>query len=172
MLFVRCELKKQKWPRVHHHRVEADILGDDEFGTWLFSSRANVATRHDGTSAALGHDVLTLLPHEAWWVAAWVFESSGELNKLWVDVATPVRWIDGNAEYVDLQIDIERVGGREPDLLDMQEFEEKVLSTPYPPSVAAAARQAAAFVIEHARSYANPFGDAYKTWKARAGVNG
>ena len=91
-------------------------------------------------------------------MAAFIIENSGG-RKVWVDIAMPATWNGDRSEVAvtDLDMDVERLGGAAPVLLDVDEFEEARLARGYPESVVRAARKSAQDLFERVRDHVEPF---------------
>src|SRR5437870_4836554 len=92
--WVRVE--KRRYPSRPRGAWEALVLGEDEFGLWLFAP-AGERNRHNMPG-------VQLLTGNRWWVAWWWDDP----DHRWcaADVCTPVSSDDGTYSYDDLEIDV------------------------------------------------------------------
>ncbi|HVF12865.1 MAG TPA: DUF402 domain-containing protein [Actinomycetota bacterium] len=103
-----------------------------------------------------GLDVMHLIPHEGWWVAAW-WELSGT-RQITIDVCTPPELSSAEWKYVDLELDPYWTSKGAAGIADRDEFEAECDSGIISPSEAAASRQAAADLLACLKDGIEPFG--------------
>ncbi len=98
----------RKWPDDPHWEFDAVHLGVDAHGTWVGITEGTVlASPSRSFHAAADH--VTLVPHDAWWLATFYGEDRQRPFDVYVDIATPAVW-HGEAlvRSVDLDLDVIR----------------------------------------------------------------
>jgi hypothetical protein len=155
-----------KWPDrtaqpYKGHRA-LTLLGEDPHGRWLWCPRG-------GAPAGADYDsFLTLVPHESWWTATWIFRDDARL-KIWVDITTPAVWrTPAHVQTVDLDIDVQLLPDGTVEVLDEDEFAEHAVAWAYPSVVRSAAPAAARFIARALRDLAEPFSTPGERWLALA----
>jgi hypothetical protein len=138
----------------------------DGFGLWLFTPQGSLFRAEvDGTitecevgqgTRSAGLAVLHLIPLSGWWMAQWTAKAEGAFIS--VEVCTPPAIIDGEWQFVDLELD----PYREPDgrvaVDDEDEFMAAYQAGVISPGEAAAARAAATEVAGWLDGAVEPFG--------------
>ena len=132
---MRIGVRKLKWQAGIAAEWDAEVLGSDRFGTWLFCREGELHHKPDGTSPAIPSDGVQLLPHTGWW-AAWWWRNDHWIG---VDICTPPTLDAAGWSYTDLELDLVRRKDGTVLLVDEDEFERAA----FPPTVAAAARRTA-----------------------------
>ncbi|MFI1988255.1 DUF402 domain-containing protein [Actinoplanes sp. NPDC020271] len=152
-----------------HRRVTGQLLGEDEFGTWIGTPRGTMVRYSYGLRRVswTKSDSVRLVPRDAWWMA--MFSAAPSRSEIYCDVITPVRRT-GETELtvVDLDIDVIRMragGGVVID--DEDEFAEHRILFGYPDDVVAAATGAAAELHAALTGDTEPFAGKYREWLGR-----
>jgi hypothetical protein len=163
-------MRKNKWPLPGADAPrpvlewEAQVLGTDQFGTWLFCAEGDVHHRADGASVVLPSDGVQLLPASGWWVAFWWRADTW----IGVDICTPPV-LDGSGwSYVDLELDLARLADGSVLLVDEDEFEQAVIDCRLPGDVVTTARTTAADLRSRLASRSEPVVAAGWDWLNRA----
>ncbi|MBO0886524.1 MAG: DUF402 domain-containing protein [Acidimicrobiales bacterium] len=135
-----------------------ELLGQDAFGTWLWSRPSDRGPGADYDS------FLTLVPLDRWWTATWIRHRGAE-NKLWFDITTPAVWHSAHlVTIVDLEIDVQRFPDGTIEVLDEEEFAERADEWGYPPEVIDAATESAESIVASLRKGDEPFDRVAATW--------
>ena len=145
-----------KFDGSEHWRIEADLVDEDEHGWWLRGYPGTRTWRGTELSSVERVGFLFLVPRDAWWAGFWNFDHDGPYE-LYIDIATPARWQDGELQLVDLDLDVVRGWDGSIQLLDEDEFEEHAVKYAYPDDVRAAARQSAASLLDRVARRVPPF---------------
>lgn len=162
------DLVLRKYDGRPHRQVTTDLLGEDEYGTWLATPRGTVVRYHYGTSRTgrTRADAVRLIPAGGWWMAMCLAEP--DPRELYCDVITPARWT-GPAEItvVDLDIDLVRyrADGR-VEVEDEDEFEEHRVTLAYPPEIVRGALAGASSLGAALARDEEPFAGHYRKWLA------
>ena len=138
----------------------------DSFGLWLFTPprsifRADVdgsiteCEVGQGTRPA-GLAVLHLIPLSGWWMAQWTAEAEGAFIS--VEVCTPPAIVDGEWQFVDLELDPYRGSDGRVAVDDEDEFAAACEAGVISPDEAAAAHAAATEVAGWLDGGIEPFG--------------
>ncbi len=141
----RVQVRKEKWPLAGSHGPRpisdwsARVLGDDQFGTWLFCAEGETHNRADGSSLVVPSDGVQLLPSSGWWAAWWWRRD----HWIGVDICTPPSLDAAGWKYVDLELDLARLADGRVMLVDEDEFEQARIDCELPRDVITAARSAA-----------------------------
>lgn len=157
-----------KWNGGAHRDSEALELGEDRYGRWLWMPDGTpVTTAGEGYLARPG---LSLFPAGAWWSAYFVppHPEWGGLEQWYVDIATPAVQSARRISFIDLDLDVERLGAGDVRLLDEEEFETNRVTFGYPPEVVLRARCVAREMVAWMSSGTEPFGTASQQWFKRA----
>jgi hypothetical protein len=146
------------WPAYH--------MGEDRFGTWLFTpkgslyrgERAGVAACCNvGSPVGPGVAVMHLVPRAGWWLATFWDQAESRWS-VTVDICTPPRLADGVWAYTDLELDVLAGSGTgDVQIADEDEFAAACDGGFITPVEAVAARQAADQVARLVRDAAGLF---------------
>jgi hypothetical protein len=108
----------------------AYVLGEDGFGTWLFTPEGSivrgrrggeVGSSYVGVPDKPGLHVLHLVPVAGWWFGTWANDGFGQ--RIAIDICTPPVHIDGEWLFDDLELDLYRRGSR-LGVFDEDEFDD------------------------------------------------
>jgi hypothetical protein len=155
-----------KWGDRPHWVIPTSRLGRDGHGTWL-AMPAGTRMRRPGLDVTARHDTVLLVPDDAHFVASFQADAAAEEHAVYVDVATPASWSDGEVTMVDLDLDVIRRGDGHVFVDDEDEFAEHQALFGYPAEVVAAARASCEAVLDAVCRGLAPFDDAADPWLAR-----
>jgi hypothetical protein len=160
-------VEKWKWPVGDGGpamRWQAEVLGQDGYGTWLYSPRGSRHTRRDGSVVVLPCDGVQLLPRTGWW-AAWWWD-----DEHWVslDISTPPQYDGATWRYADLEIDLVLLADGKVEVYDRDEFDAAVRTGAMPGDAAAEATAAAEAVRLAMSGRQEPFHETGWRWLASA----
>ena len=113
---------------------------------------------YKGTGAIVRgrYRIVWCVPRGGWFLAHFL-RGHPELD-VYIDIAAPATWSQRGAKLVDLDFDVVVWNdGRHVELVDEDEFELHRSMLGYPDDVVAAARGAAARILEQAKAVAPPF---------------
>ena len=156
----------RKWPDTPHWHHQMYLLGDDDFGRWLWAPRGTVAQKGEADPQKAEDTWVKLIPTEGWWSA--IFRTGSDLD-LYVDVCTPAEWNENSVKMVDLDLDILR--DRDSGIVtldDEDEFLKHQVDLGYPQSMVAAARTTAAELMITVEQHREPFGEVGARWLEKA----
>lgn len=163
----RVRITSRKWDGGAHRDNEADLLGRDQYGRWLWMPDGTPVDGPGGVWFARAG--LRLFPAGApWWSAFFVPAAGGRPQQLYVDITTPAVVAPGLITFVDLDLDVEILGDAAPVVLDEEEFEEHRRQWHYPDAVVDAATRTAAEIRAVMAGPAEPFGSVWRRWWATA----
>ena len=155
----------RKWPDSLHWQFDMFHLGEDQWGTWLWSPPGTTARRGSEEPKSFNHTNVKLIRPVAWWSAIW---NDGAHYDLYVDVISPAIWDGDTVTMVDLDLDVERTVNGDITILDEDEFAEHQVVLQYPAHLIAGARKSADDVADMLRSRQEPFYAAGENWKTIA----
>jgi protein associated with RNAse G/E len=144
-----------KYDGTEHWRIEAELVREDEAGWWLRGQPGAKAER-PGLVVVEKVGFLCHVPRDAWWAAYWNFDRENDYE-LYIDVASPAEWHDGELRLVDLDLDVARDWEGRVHLLDEDEFEDHAVKMHYPDDVRRAARSSADALVEAVTARTPPF---------------
>lgn len=156
-----------KWDGGPHRDSDAVELGADRHGLWLWMPDDTPVTTPAGTY--LARPGLRLIPAGTWWSAYFVppHSESGRPEQWYVDIGTPAQRRGDLITFIDLDLDVERLGGAEVALLDEDEFALNQAAMEYPTAIIQKARQVAADMVAWIASGTEPFGTVSEDWLNR-----
>jgi uncharacterized protein len=162
---VRVECRK--WPDDPHWEFDAHRLGVDGHGTWVGITRGTLlASPTRAFHAAADH--VTLIPHDAWWLATFYGTDPRRPFDTYVDIATPAVWhADDLVRAVDLDLDVIRGTTGRVWVDDEDEFADHRVRLGYPTEVVDAALRSCEHVHEQVVGQAAPFDGTHARWLAR-----
>lgn len=159
---VRVECRK--WPDSPHWEFDAVRLGADALGTWLGIAQGTLlASPTRAFHAAADH--VTLVPHDAWWLATFYGEDAERPFDVYVDVATPAVWHGEElVRAIDLDLDVIQGTTGRVWVDDEDEFAAHRVSLGYPDDVVVAAVASAQELTEAVQCRTAPFDGAHLRW--------
>ncbi len=161
-MIVDCDMRK--WGGVQHWRFPVELLGRDEYGTWL-GGRPPVPYTGPRGEGAFTHTFVILIPENEWWVASFNADEPRFDVEIYVDVTTPARWVsDEHVTMVDLDLDVILQRDGHLFLDDEDEFEEHRVKYAYPDDVVERTRATADFLMQAVGERREPFGEAGARW--------
>src|SRR3954453_5228395 len=122
-------------------------------------------------SLAAAADHVTLAPYDEWYLATFYGDDPQRPCDVYVDIATPAVWYDGESRLraVDLDLDVIRgVTGRVW-VDDEDEFAEHRVSLGYPADLVRGAMASCELVLAAVASGSAPFDGAAHAWLDRVG---
>ena len=129
-------------------------LGEDEHGTWLWRPPGASMQKGKEPSIVSGNLAVQLITRGTWWTAMF---SDEEAYALYVDITTPAEWHGDRVVMVDLDLDVVRSAGAEPEVHDEDEFAEHRVWLGYLPDVVEEAQAATAWVLKMLDAGEEPF---------------
>jgi uncharacterized protein len=162
----KVELLTKKWDGRPHRLGEVDLLGEDQFGTWLWGRAGRtIAVGTDG-SFITEQNAVFLVPVQSWWAPAW-WIGHPEVS-IYVDICTPAVRQGSRVEWIDLDLDVVRYVDGSAQIVDQDEFEAHQVALEYPSEVITAATLAAETVLGMIEREDPPFdGRTVEDWIAR-----
>ncbi|MBA3250729.1 MAG: DUF402 domain-containing protein [Geodermatophilaceae bacterium] len=161
-------VRSTKWDGALHKDFTALELGTDRHGRWLWLPEGSpVRTPVVTFPAGAG---LRLVPEHTWWTA-WFIPGRvecGRQGQLYVDVCTPAECTGDLIEFVDLDLDVERLGEGQVCVLDEDEFEANRHRYDYPAELVDRALRTCGEVLAAVRGAEPPFGGEHLRWLAVA----
>lgn len=147
-------------------RWPAYVMSNDRHGQWLYSPQGTIHRYQIGSrivrecevgqgDAEAGHPVMHLVPHGAWWFAAWSYV--GEIG-ISVDICTPPNLVSAEWSYIDLELDPLAFFDGRVEIDDEDEFVAACEGGLISANEAVTARATAAEVEEYLRDQIEPFG--------------
>lgn len=153
---------QRKWPDREHYQFEMNLLGRDQYGTWVHTPPGTLVRRGDDDPFRFAHGVISVVPDDEWWVASF-YRGHAEID-LYVDIGTPPVWHGARLTYVDLDLDVIRLLDGTVEIIDEDEFEENRVVYDYPDELAVGAREAAERAVRLVTEQAEPFVAAADRW--------
>lgn len=168
-LHQRVRITSRKWDASAHRDSGAFDLGCDEFGRWLWQPEGEMVTTPDDSWASEAG--LRLFPGGGahWSAFIRVGDSlAAEDRHLYVDITTPATSAADLIEFVDLDLDVQRVGTGPVEVLDRDEFEVHRRSMSYPDELVTGALRSAEELARWLRAEREPFDQVWRHWAAVA----
>ncbi len=157
----------RKWPDLLHWQMEAQVLGEDEHGVWLYIPEGTMARRGDEPARPFRTGFVSVVPDGEWWVGEFYWDHLQ--YAVYVNIGTPPKWYRDRVHQIDLDLDVVRYLNGTVEVLDEEDFATHQRIYAYPDHVVAAARAASERAVAMLESHAEPFGSAAMTWLAKAG---
>ena len=149
-----------------HRSYPAQLLGEDEHGTWL-GVVAGTRALVDGDREAIRQEPYVLLvPKNGWWTA--MFNAAPRPTEIYCDVTTPATWA-GTAEVtvIDLDLDVRRRRWGDIERLDEDEFHRHADQFGYPEEVRREAMAASLWLAKALGDGTEPFESDFRAWLAQ-----
>ena len=139
----------------------------DAHGTWVGITEGTLLSSPSRAFHAVA-DHVTLVPHDAWWLATFYGEEPQRPFDVYVDIATPAVWHGEElVRAVDLDLDVIRGTTGRVWVDDEDEFAEHRVSLDYPRDVVEGALAGCRAVLADVTAGEEPFGVAAREWLAR-----
>jgi hypothetical protein len=169
MTTIGCEIGK--WDGRTTYRFDADLLGRDEYGTWLGLPAPTSFVGPKGP-AEWKHNFVICVPEGEWWFATFNDEGDPKNMELYVDVSTVPVWPSAS-EFgaVDLDLDVVRFYDGRTELKDADQFEERRVEMGYPDDVVERARSTADALLTAVRERREPFDSVGRAWLGKLEAN-
>ncbi|HJU52286.1 MAG TPA: DUF402 domain-containing protein [Acidimicrobiia bacterium] len=158
----RVQVDMRKWPDRKHWQFTGLRLGEDAYGTWLFTPEGSVAQRGSEPPISLATGFVGLVPPNAWWMAEFYWNHPS--YEVYVNISTPVDRDGDRMTSIDLDLDIIRRLDGTVEILDEDEFLEHSIRYAYPPELIGSARRAAERAAEALFDGDEPYGWAMREW--------
>ena len=97
----------RKWPDRPHWEHDAVLLGEDEHGVWV-GAPVGTAMSRPGAAFSTDQAQVTLVPHEAPFLASFYGRGGSAHCDVYVDITTVPTWSSGVVTAVDLDLDVVR----------------------------------------------------------------
>ncbi|MFZ0664783.1 MAG: DUF402 domain-containing protein [Acidimicrobiales bacterium] len=157
------EYTNEKWGGKPHYRGVVHVLGEDEFGTWLWGPGGRTIYRGDEVAFIGEYDTIILVPTEDWWTLSWPI--AHPRMTLYVNISTPAIWEKNRVVCIDLDLDVVQLIDGSVLIVDEDEFAEHQVLYDYPQDIIDGARKAADTAYDLAVRQVPPFdGGAAKSW--------
>ena len=157
------EFATEKWGGIPHYRGEVELLGEDEFGMWLWGAKGRTILRGEEPAFVAATDTVFLVPRDAWWSSTWWLEHPEV--ELYVNIGTVAVIEPDRIVSTDLDLDVIRLLDGTCDVLDLDEFVEHQVRYGYPQDVIDQAVAATAQVVDLVTRRAPPFdAETAKRW--------
>jgi predicted RNA-binding protein associated with RNAse of E/G family len=162
---VRVECRK--WPDDPHWEFDGLRLGVDGHGTWIGITQGTLlASPSRAFQAAADH--VTLVPHDAWWLATFYADDPRRPFDTYVDMATPAVWHGEDlVRAVDLDLDVIRGTTGRVWVDDEDEFAEHRVSLGYPDDVIDGAVASSQEILRAVQEGTAPFDGSHRYWVDR-----
>ena len=153
-----------KYPNVLHWGFEGELLGDDEWGTWV---AAPVGTRHwKGEEPDRFSTVKAVLmsPRNGWWHLHYNGDG-GRSYRLFVDICTPPQRVAADRiEMVDLDLDVGLTQDSEVVVEDEDEFEVHQVEFGYTMEMIEEAMATTQSIVKMLETSQEPFFEVAEAW--------
>jgi hypothetical protein len=165
---IKVEFRKH--PDTLHWNYEAEMLGEDEFGTWVGVPAGTVLRKGtDVTKAMEGSFVQSIAPGR-WWT---MVRNVGHRASHYVDIITPAVWERPDfVTMVDLDLDVVRFNDGTVIVEDEDEFLEHQVTLGYEDYWIDKARATAAKVHLAVEAGEEPFGRVADEWLELLNLDG
>jgi protein associated with RNAse G/E len=155
----------RKWPDRKHWQFESEVLGEDDFGVWLYTAPGSVVQRGAEEPTSLTSGFVGLAPRDEWWMAEFYWDHPR--HEIYVNIGTPCEWSEKGVTSIDLDLDVVRHLDGLVEVLDEDEFLDHQVRHAYPQHLIATARAAATNAVEALQHRDEPFGMAARRWLSR-----
>lgn len=162
---VRVECRK--WPDSPHWEFDAVRLGQDAHGTWVGITEGTLLASPSRAFHAVA-DHVTLVPHDAWWLATFYGQDVRRPFDVYVDIATPATWHDAHlVRAVDLDLDVIRGTTGRVWVDDEDEFAAHRVELDYPDEVVEGAVRSCQEVLAAVTDRTGAFDGTHRAWLDR-----
>lgn len=158
----RVHVNQRKWPDSPHWHFDAERIGEDYHGVWLFVDAATVMQRGTEQPRPAGIDMVILVPNTDPWMVE--FYRDHPTDAVYVNIGSVPEWEESMVTQIDLDLDVIRKTDGTVVIVDEDEFAEHQVALAYPPAIVQLARQAsdrAARLLEEGNE---PFAAAADQW--------
>ncbi|NKB71643.1 MAG: DUF402 domain-containing protein [Candidatus Latescibacteria bacterium] len=141
------------------------VMSHDRHGLWLYSPKGTIYRLQAGSKivecevgggpGGVGHPVMFLVPHEAWWTASWSLKGAIAIS---VDICTPPTLVDDEWSFSDLKLDPLAFFDGHVEIDDEDEFIDACEGGLISPNEAVKARDTATKIEQSLRDHTEPFG--------------
>lgn len=165
----QVRITSRKWDGSPHRDNQATELGNDAHGRWLWMSAGERVVTGSGSYPAVA-GLRLFPPRDAWWSAFFVprHDPTGRPQQEYVDITTPPTHGVELIEFVDLDLDVERLDDGPVRVLDRDEFDERRVTMDYPDRLAEQAIRTAALIEDLMIRRQGPFDGAWHRWRGVA----
>ena len=153
---------ERKWPDSRHWHFDADRLGEDRHGTWMFVSADTVIQRGREPERLAGVDFLVLIPPDRPWLIE--FYREHPTHTVYINIGTVPTWDGDRVKQIDLDLDVLLTRDGSVAVVDRHEFEENQVTLAYPEDVIRLAERAALDAADLLTNRVPPFDDAPVRW--------
>ncbi len=157
----------RKWPDLLHWQLEAQVLGEDEHGVWLYIPEGTLARRGHEPARPFKTGFVSVVPDDEWWVGEFYWDHPH--YAVYVNIGTPPKWHRDRVHQIDLDLDVVRYLDGTVAVLDEDEFARHRQSHAYPDDLVAAALSASDRAVALLESHVEPFGSVAMAWLERVG---
>lgn len=157
---------KQKWSTAARQCTEAsswpvEVLGTDEYGTWLGSRQGTPLRLADGRTKPQPHDAVWLVVEDSWYLPTFWFTSETDLT---IDVCTPPAFEGETCGFVDMELDLLRRADGHAGVVDEDDWDALVRSGLISDEVVRTVEKTARTLLTLIEQQVEPFGEAALPW--------
>ncbi len=164
---MKVHVDERKWPDRLHWQFEAQRLGEDDHGVWLYAPPHTIAQRGHEPPRPIETGFVIAVPQDEHWIAE--FYRDHPWHSVYVNIGTPPQWAGDRVTQVDLDLDVVRRIDGSVEVLDEDEFLDHQVRYEYPQDLIDATRAATDRAVELLLERIEPFGDAAHRWLRAAG---
>ena len=164
---MKVHIDERKWPDRLQWQFEAQRLGEDDHGVWLYAPPDTIARRGLEPPRPIVTGFVVLIPQDEHWLAEFYWDHPR--HSVYVNIGTPPQWAGDRVTQVDLALDGVRSFAGSVEVLDEDEFLDHQVRYEYPQDLIDATRAATNRAVELMTAGAEPFGIAAEHWLALAG---
>lgn len=159
---ARIHVDMRKWPDRKHWQFESEVLGEDDFGVWLYTAQGSVIQRGGEQPISLTSGFVGLVPPDQWWMAEFYWDHPTQ--EIYVNIGTPGEWGDHRVTSIDLDLDVVRLLDGSVEMLDEDEFLDHQVRHTYPQHLIETARTTATSAVKALKRSDEPFRTAARPW--------
>ncbi len=145
-----------------HWQFDAQRLGEDEHGVWLFVAQGTTARRGEEAPLSIPYGFAMLVPLGEPWLVEFYWDHPK--HPVYVNIGTHPVWHGDRVSQIDLDLDVIRTPDGEVFVLDEDEFAEHQIRHHYPQHLITGARAATERAVELLTARAEPFAGAADPW--------